>query len=218
VKNKYIDRYLKFQCSDQLQGLFSQSANPWKEITESMGAWANIKDLIDPQDKNHAYICVGDGSLCLTGALFAFLTKSQCVSIDPIVNDIKMMTWLQRERVERLKWYRKRYQDTAGVIPDGCKSYDLILVHAHVNLEDLIKHFPNFRYLYSNVCCNPQEQTFSIQSLNDNNISVVKAGYDKANASPENMIFLYKNNNFVTPEIDADAYEDEVDKYESIPF
>ena len=34
MKNRYISEYLKLKCSGQLQELFSQSMNTYKEITE----------------------------------------------------------------------------------------------------------------------------------------------------------------------------------------
>jgi len=192
LKNKYISEYLGLACSGQLQELFSQSANPYKEITESMSAWKNCREFIDPKDKKHTYFFIGDGSLCLTGALFAFLTKGYCFSIDPNINFEKVLAWGEREQVKRLIGYKEKYQDI-GVF-ENLKNYDLILVHAHVNLEELVKHFPHFRYLYSNPCCNPCEQTFSLQFQKENDISVIKAGYDKFSLSPKNMVFVYKNN------------------------
>jgi len=192
MKNKYISEYLKLDCSGQLQELFSQSANPYKEITESMSAWKNCREFIDPKDETHSYYFIGDGSLCLTGALFVFLTKGHCVSIDPAVNGVKMASWSQREEVRRLRWYKMKYQDIKHT--SLARNYDLILVHAHVNLEELARHFPHFRYLYTNPCCNPYEQTFSVQFQKENDISVLKAGYDRYSLSPKNMVFVYKNN------------------------
>ena len=201
-KNHYISEYLKLGCSGQLQELFSQSGNPYKEITESMSAWKNMKEFIDPKDKNHAYFFIGDGSLCLTGALFAFLSKGTHTSIDPAINTKKVDEWMQREDVRNFYFYKCKFQEIDKFfISSHIKNIDLILVHSHVNLEELIKYFPHWRYLYTNPCCNIQEQTFSIQFQKDNNISTVKSGFDKYNTSPQNMIFVYKNHNFVKEEI-----------------
>jgi hypothetical protein len=192
VKNHYISEYLKLKCSGQLQELFSQSANPYKEITESMSAWKNIKEYIDIKDKTHTCIFIGDGSLCLTGALFAFLIKGKCISVDPNINIEKMEMWNERENPRHFQWFKGKYQEIDMQNQREC--YDLILVHAHVELEELVSHLPAWRYLYTNPCCKPQDQTFSVQFQTENNISILKAGYDKSSLSPKNMVFLYKNN------------------------
>ena len=101
------------------------------------------------------------------------------------------------DRFVKLKY---KYQDIPDIWKQCRETYDLILVHAHVNLEDLVKHFPNWRYLFTNPCCNPYEQTFSVQFQKENNISVLKAGYDKFSLSPKNMVFVYKNNKVLTNE------------------
>lgn len=192
MKNHYLSEYLKLKCSGQLQGLFSMSANPYKEITESMGAWINMREYINPKDENHSYFFIGDGSLCLTCALFAFMTKGKCFSVDPVINVKKVMEWSEREQANRFIAYKQKYQDIG--MSKTVTGYDLILVHAHVKLEELADYFPNWRYLYTNPCCNLLDQTFSVQYQQENAVSVLKTGYDKSNLSPKNMVFIYKNN------------------------
>lgn len=197
MKNHYISKYLQLKCSGQLQELFSMSANPYKEITESMGAWINMREFIDPKDADYQYFFIGDGSLCLTSALFTFLTKGHCIAIDPKINIPKVENWAIREKVRKFIVFKDKYQDIvdkASVIKAKKAKYDLILVHAHVNLEELSGCFPEWRYLYSNPCCNLLDQTFSVQYQKENNISVVKAGYDSSIISPKNMVIIYKNN------------------------
>jgi hypothetical protein len=184
----YIREYLRKSCSSELQALFCQSHNTAKEITESMGAFENMKEFINTQDESHTYICIGDGSLCMTGALFAFLTKSEVISIDPLVNK-KVEDWIKLYKTRRFNVFKAKYQD----IPVAQKAYDLILVHAHVELTDLVKYFPNWRYLYTNPCCCPETQTFSVQYQKGHDISVVKAGRDNHILS-KNEIVIYRNN------------------------
>jgi hypothetical protein len=181
--------------------LFSQSANPYKEITESMCAYKNAKEYINIKNNSETFIMVGDGSLALTGSLFAFLTRGDAVSIDPKLNLEKVCLWREHEKVQRIHFCSTKFQEFAenfeNYIPMDIKKYpySLICVHAHVDLEELHACLPNWKYLFTNPCCNPQEQTFSIQFQKMNNISVKKAGYDTQNLSPKNMIFIYENNN-----------------------
>jgi hypothetical protein len=189
--NHYIREYLKKNCSGQLQELFSQSKNPYKEIAESMAAFRHMQDVIDVTDENNVFICVGDGSLCLTGALFAFLTKGLSISIDPNINEERLTSWVKKENVQRLCCYKEKYQD---YFVQQHSQYDLILVHAHVNLEVLIHHFPNWRYLYTCPCCKPIDQMFSLTFQRDNDISVALAGRDTEMITPKNDVFIYRNN------------------------
>jgi len=193
MKNHYISEYLKLECSGQLQELFSQSKNPWKEITESMCAYKNVKEFINIKDGNIVNYFIGDGSLCLTGALFSFITKNWNISIDPIISRGRVGGWAFNENVRGFNFIAKKYQEIDAMYKQANK-YNLILVHAHVNLEELASHFPNWNLLFTNPCCNPIEQTFSVQFQEENNISVLKAGYDEHNISPKNMVFVYKNN------------------------
>jgi hypothetical protein len=183
--------------------LFSQSGNPYKEITESMAVYKNVKEFIDVQDPKETYVMIGDGSLALTAALFAFLTKGQVISIDPRLNTTKVAEWRRRENVRRFIAYNVKFQDLLyyrNYIPP--KPYHLICVHAHVNLEELNECFPYWKYIYSNPCCNPHEQTFSVQYQKKHNIGIVKAGYDTENLSPKNMVFIYENKNIEKPNKD----------------
>jgi hypothetical protein len=189
--NHYVREYLKKNCSGQLQELFSQSHNPYKEIAESMAAFRHMQAVIDVTDENNVFLCVGDGSLCLTGALFAFLTKGVSISIDPNINYEKVMQWIKKEQVRRFIFSKIEYQKYHHYSTDP---YNLILVHAHVNLEELINHFPNWRYLYACPCCNPIDQTFSLKFQRENDISVVLAGRDTEMITPKNDVFIYRNN------------------------
>jgi hypothetical protein len=192
--NKYLREYLKKDCSGQLQELFSQSNNPYKEIAESMAALKHIQNFVDVKDENNVFYCIGDGSLCLTGALFAFLTKGRIISIDPMVNCDKVTSWLDNENVQRMVFYQARYQEYKYMAEEAYERYDLILVHAHVNLEELTRHFPDWRYLYTCPCCNPTDQTFSLAFQEKNNISVVLAGRDTEMITPKNDVVIYRNN------------------------
>jgi hypothetical protein len=192
--NRYVREYLKKDCSGQLQELFSQSNNPYKEIAESMAAFTHIQNVIDVTDRNNSFYCIGDGSLCLTGALLAFLTKGEAVSIDPVINIEKVGSWIDRHNVQRFIFNKSKYQDCPAHMD---KPHILILVHAHVNLEELVRYFPSWKYIYSCPCCNPIDQTFSLAYQKKNDISVVLAGRDIEMITPKNDVFIYRNNRCV---------------------
>lgn len=163
MKNHYLSGFLKLNCSGQLMELFSQSANPYKEITESMCAYKNAREYINIKNSSEIFIMVGDGSLALTGSLFAFLTNGDALSIDPKLNLEKVCHWREREKVKRIHFCSTKFQEFAenfrNYIPMDIKKYpyNLICVHAHVNLEELHKFLPNWKYLFTNPCCNPHE-------------------------------------------------------------
>ena len=192
MNQSYVKDYLKLNCSGQLQELFSKSHNPFKEITESMSAWVNMKEFINPKDENWNYVFIGDGSLCLTGALYSFLSKSKSYSIDPLINKERITDWVNMEKVKNFNWYKEKYQE----FKNASISCDLILVHAHVNLKEVIQYFPNWRYLYTNPCCNIYDQTFSLQFQEENNITCMKSGFDNNIISSKNLIFVYYNKLF----------------------
>jgi hypothetical protein len=179
--------------------LFSQASNPYKEITESMSAYKNMKEFIDIKDPKETYIMIGDGSLALTAALFVFLTEGDAISIDPKLNLKRVCLWREREKTRKIYFCQTRFQDFAEnnehYIPINIEKdpYNLICVHAHVNLEELHRSLPNWKYLFTNPCCDLHAQTFSVQYQKSHNIATVKAGFDTENLSPRNMVFIYEN-------------------------
>jgi hypothetical protein len=156
-----------------------------------MAAFEHMANVIDVKDPKNFFLCIGDGSLCLTGALFAFLTKGIVESIDPKINHEKVYSWIQQENVRHLGVFGTTYQEY-GYMNVSC---DLILVHAHVTLVDLVKYFPAWRYIYTCPCCDPVHQTFSKEYQKEHNISTILAEKDPNIDSPKNEVFIYRNNN-----------------------
>ena len=188
---KYINSFLSKHCSSELQSLICQSKNPLKEISESYGAYKNLAPFIDIKNRDHAYLCIGDGSLCITGAMFAFLTKGQPVSIDPLVNFDKLDYWTDFHHVKNFIYSKNRFEDFD---PEnlGSIKYTIVCVHAHVNLELVNKKFPNWDYLYTNPCCKRDTQTFTLQYQKENSISCVVCGRDANILSDKNEVLIYK--------------------------
>jgi len=195
---KYINAYLSKLASCDLQSLFSQSRNPLKEISESYGAYKNLSQYIDIREPNSGILCIGDGSLAMTGALFAFLTKGFSVSVDPLLNESKVNKWKTDIGVKNFVTYKKLYQEVSSTIFDefSTNQYSIACVHAHVNIADVVKKFNNWKYLYTNPCCHRERQTFSLEFQRENNIQVIQYGVDNNILSDKNEIVVYKNNNW----------------------
>lgn len=193
---KYINEYLEKWCSCDLQSLVCQSRNPAKEISESMGAYCNIKPFIDKKDTSHHYICIGDGSLAITAALFSFMTKGHSIAIDPLLNLEKINKWINEHGVLNFTGFKTTYQD---FIEDQLyvfrpeERYTIICVHAHVSLVDVITKFPNWDYLYTNPCCYKEKQTFSLAVQKERSIDVVRYGIDENILSDKNEVIVYQN-------------------------
>ena len=188
---KYINSYLSKHCSSELQSLICQSKNPLKEISESYGAYKNLAPFIDIKNRDHAYLCIGDGSLCITGAMFAFLTKGQSISIDPLANLDKLAYWTYYHRVENFVVQKMRFEEIDTSILNGRK-YTIVCVHAHVNLESVNKKVPNWDYLYTNPCCKRDQQTFTLQYQKENFISCIVCDRDANILSDKNEVLIYR--------------------------
>jgi hypothetical protein len=106
----YLREYLSKRCSGQLQGLFSLSANPVEEIRACMAAYRTMAQLVCMRREDALYLCVGDGPLALTGALFAFLSKGEVISIDPKLDEGTVQAWMETEQVERFSAWKLTYR------------------------------------------------------------------------------------------------------------
>lgn len=80
----YIDEFLRLKCvSDLIERRFFRGS---KEISESMAAMAAIRRVIDPRllnDPSIKFVDLGCGSYPSTAGLAAFVTRWDCVALDP---------------------------------------------------------------------------------------------------------------------------------------
>lgn len=192
---KYLNSFLEKQCSSELLELFRKNKNPVKEISESYGAYNNMKPFLYAQRSDFANLLIGDGSLCMTGALFSFMTKNWSISIDPVINKKNVDSWMQKIHSQRFVYFKDRFENFHHDLKAelNISRYNIVCVHAHVNLEEVIKKFPNWNYLYTNPCCKQNVQTFSLDFLRENNISTVLYGHDENILSEKNEVIIYKN-------------------------
>ncbi|CAF2315895.1 unnamed protein product [Rotaria sp. Silwood2] len=139
-----------------------------KEITESFAVWSALRQFIFPRleqqlsmsestdsissmdSRQNAIIVVGDGMTPRTAALCAYLTKGlwQCYSIDPMLqyDTYADMVFINRggittadhcrewKSIKGLRMARAKIQ-TVSV---QCRKAIVVMMHAHVTLEDAI--------------------------------------------------------------------------------
>ena len=192
---KYLDKVLSRHSYEELMWLFCKAGSPSKEITESYAALSNLKKVCQVSD--YSWLHIGDGGYARTGAIFAFMTKSINISIDPDLNMEYMTNWKVKHNVKKLGLAKCKFQDlynhneytTARNRPHG-----IVCVHAHVNLEEIDRHFPNWKYLYTNPCCKPNVQRFNEKYLNENNIEILIHRDDWGIFSQYREVIIYKKN------------------------
>ena len=149
---RYLNDFIKLNKSgsDMLQlGLFPDA----KEITESYGALNAVQTKLkqyDPMDPEVTLVSVGDGKTPRTASLFAFRTKWQCISIDPILDTGKIPYW--EENIQRLKCIPKRIEQ----LDINEDKVVIVAVHSHANLQSILQHvWGKVRSLVAIPCCVP---------------------------------------------------------------
>lgn len=122
-----------------------------KEMTESAAAFRVMRSkykVFELGDSSVTMIAVADGRSPRTGALFAFRSRWNCISIDPM---LKGDYW----RIKRLACISKKIENCPS------SHYDKLViacVHSHVKLDVVAEKFTaNQRLIISIPCCVPQE-------------------------------------------------------------
>lgn len=136
--NLYHKRFLSSFSSENVIGLFSRYNGAAKEITES---WAMLEAAIKyvPGLDRHVAIVVGDGVSPRTGALLAYYTKADVVSVDPQFN---MSHWHEHEAKQtaqgcppqRLRLVADRIENVE--LDCGGKPCVVLWPHSHANMDN----------------------------------------------------------------------------------
>jgi len=156
--SKYISRFLNLNSAVELLPLF-RSNSPTKEIqesfsfyyafTEKIQAWTDI----DFKDENVSVIVCGDGVTPRTAALFALLTKWDCISCDPLMREHDYSKF-NRLTVLKCKAEELRFKDL--VIKDT-----VILIFPHSHVLDINKIYQVYKdkkvWILNLPCCNPNQ-------------------------------------------------------------
>jgi len=189
----YVNSVLSARCAPEIISLAKNSHNMVKELSESYAAVYNMHSFMNKEE----VVCIGDGALCLTGAMFALFSQNDVVSIDPAINADRVKDWVIDNNISRFRGYKGKYQDVyrSHIAFDVSKTKTIVCVHAHVTLTDVIKYYPDWDYLYSNPCCFPDKQTFNEEFMKEHNIKLILHKVDESILSPHNEVFIYKNNN-----------------------
>lgn len=164
--NLYHKRFLESFTSENVIALFSRYKGATKEITES---WAMLEAA-----KKTAYklefdlneckiIVVGDGCSPRTGAIFAYYTKADVVSVDPNAN---LKHWeehcekqtLMGYKPERITFWSMKIEDMCF----ECKGKEAIIVwpHSHADMNKLDVRDYARRIDISMPCCVPIPQNW----------------------------------------------------------
>ena len=145
-----------------------------KEFTESYAALHHFRRSFKVLPEC-LVLHIGDGAHCRTGALFAFMSRTRNVCIDPGIHPEILVPWMERYRAQRLAWFAVKVEDYP--LEDVTETCLVTFVHAHVNTDAVLKRIPNWLAAYVNVCCHPDEQRTKLPTDD--------AGYDWAILSPE---------------------------------
>jgi hypothetical protein len=192
--NKYIDRVLRSNSAPVLLERFADAVSPSKEISESYAAFSNLKKVCQVSD--FTWLHIGDGAYTRTAAIFSFFCKSMNISIDPSINVNKFIDWKMKYDVKNMEIFAgifKHFErSNRWFFRDVKEKYSICCVHAHVNLKEVDRNFPDWEYLYTNPCCNPHIQMFSEKYMTEKSIVKIVDRIDLGISSHERKVVIYK--------------------------
>lgn len=135
--NTYHKRFLETFSAENVIGLFSRYRGAAKEITESWGMLEAAKKYV-PNLNESSVIVVGDGCSPRTGALFAYYTKANVISVDPNFN---MDHWIDHQEKQtsigfapqRLHVFKEKIEDKLWHIYS--ETVVVVWPHSHANMN-----------------------------------------------------------------------------------
>lgn len=158
---RYVTEMLKLACGAELVRLrvFPDA----KELTEAFAASNAIRTHLrrryEPDDERVCVIAVGDGNTPRSAALCAFLTRWQCVAVDPEM--VPWRDWRRRHGIQDASWsscddthengeteedvhgwggvrrlqvHRRKMQEMVV----ECDRAVIVMIHAHISLKDVL--------------------------------------------------------------------------------
>ena len=194
--NRYVDRVLTSNSFEELHSRFKNYKRPSKEISESFAAMANLRKVCRVDD--YTWLHIGDGPHFCTAAIFAFFSKSCNWSIDPKLDSASFYWWMGKFNVQNCFPYGFKYEEFSKECSHFIEKekIGITCIHAHVKLNEVDKHFPKWSYLYSNVCCFKDQQTFSEEYMNQNNIQKLLEYDDYGILSEKRHIVIYQKEQY----------------------
>ncbi|CAE8592891.1 unnamed protein product, partial [Polarella glacialis] len=130
--SRYLSELLSLACAPELLKL--RLYPDAKELTESFAAFHAVRTHLSasfaPDDPAVTVVCVGDGSVPRTAALFAFRTRWTCYAVDPQMRR-PGENW---GGVERLIGMTAKIEDCKF----EAEKLLIVCVHAHVGLAECL--------------------------------------------------------------------------------
>ena len=153
---RYLNEFTRLKCgSDLLRSKVFPNA---KEITESMGAYNALRTHLQGDfplgDDKITCVVVGDGTTPRTGALFAYRTNWNVVSIDPEMDRDFMKpgdTLEEWQDIERLWVARKKIEEVS--LDHIVGKLLIVCVHSHAKLSECVKKRPSSPKTIINLPC-----------------------------------------------------------------
>merc|ERR1711879_982073 len=142
----------------------------------------HLGTAFQPEDPSVTVVCVGDGSVPRTAALFAFRTKWQCYAVDPQMKS-PGTSWGGVERLEAV----------CAKIEDGsykARKLLLVCVHAHVGLAEClaVSKWTDALGIVAIPCCNFYSR---LQLPREHGRSAVAEYSDHGIVSPHRHVRVY---------------------------
>lgn len=193
---RYLDEFISLRCSLDLLGLklFPNA----KEITESMAAFNAVrrnisyKAQINYDGSNISLFDIGCGQMPRTAALFAMRTKWKCYAIDP-----KLLTYTDAIPFFPINnLYHGQCKFEEMLFPEESRNNIFIftLVHAHIDLEEIIKFIhkyrPPYAYIINIPCCEFSHD--EIIKKNHSLLPLIAEYEDFGIHSPMRHIYVYE--------------------------
>jgi len=161
--SEYLDRLMRRASFAALWPLFAKGERPAKEMTESFSALEHLRPFL-PAEGPCRVVHVGDGAHARTAALFALKTKSENVSIDPVLVPL-VEEWRDRYEIRRFTFEKARIQDAAerlNALPP--MPTFVTFVHAHVSVDAALAAL-RWDAAFTLACCVPGKQLTRVHRI-----------------------------------------------------
>ncbi|MFK7991254.1 MAG: hypothetical protein AB8I08_34885 [Sandaracinaceae bacterium] len=153
----YLDRLMRRESFAALWPLFAKAPKPAKELTESFSALVHLRPHL-PAEGPCRVIHVGDGAHARTAALFALKTKTENISVDPLINVDLVEDWRERFGIRRFSSQKARIADVTdqlNLLPP--MPVLVTFVHAHVHVDEVLDGL-RWDAAFTLACCVPGHQ------------------------------------------------------------
>jgi hypothetical protein len=165
-RSDYLDRLMRRASFEALWPLFAKGIRPAKEMTESFSALIHLRPFLR-DGGSHRVVHVGDGAHARTGAMFALKTKSENISVDPVLNVPLVEEWRDQYGIRRFDFRKARIQDVVEELNALPPLPTLVtFVHAHVSTDDALRHL-RWDAAFTLSCCVPGKQLTHVHQIVD---------------------------------------------------